>query len=419
MSSMYQSVGDVYKKLESIPMFGNKGAGSANFSLEAIRSFCHKLGNPQDSFPSIHVAGTNGKGTTCRMLASICESAGYKTGLYTSPHLTDYRERFIVNGKWISEDQLLEFFQVHEQLIEKNPLTYFELSTAVAFWFFARTGVDIAIIETGLGGRLDATNIITPIASVITSIGLDHTDILGNTLQSIAREKAGIVKPGIPVVIGRLPEEAEAEVKVAATNKGSGVFVASPSGRIKFPGLENQNQHQYSIAVAMNQEIVRTVLRCVSEELPVSSSSIEDGLSKWSDRYPAGVSFQLMHSTYPWYFDGAHNIDALRLLNRQMILISPLKNWTMVVSLMKDKLTEDVSAILSEIGELYYCKIDSERALSVEMAKRQLPGVKVLESDHKLPSEWVQKYKSELVIFGGSFYFYRTVKRWMENIADE
>ncbi|MFO7848119.1 MAG: Mur ligase family protein, partial [Balneolaceae bacterium] len=206
MSGHYRNYKDVLHKLESIPMFGRQGKSAANFSLEPIRNFCEKLGNPQNKFRSVHVAGTNGKGTTCRMLASVYQEAGYRTGLYTSPHLADYRERFTVNSKWIPKQYLLRFFQEHSGLIESHKLTYFELSTAVAYWYFSEMETDVAILETGLGGRLDATNIVKPMVTVITSVGLDHTDLLGDTVEMIAAEKAGIIKPNTPVVAGQVPE---------------------------------------------------------------------------------------------------------------------------------------------------------------------------------------------------------------------
>src|SRR6056297_4132286 len=151
-------------------MFSDRGKSAANFDLERMQKLCAKLGNPQDDVPLIHVAGTNGKGTTCRMLASVYQSAGYRTGLFTSPHLIDYRERMTVNSEWIKEKDLLRFFQGNEEIIREMKPTYFELATATGFWYFRDERVDVAIIETGLGGRLDATNIIQPVASVITSV---------------------------------------------------------------------------------------------------------------------------------------------------------------------------------------------------------------------------------------------------------
>ena len=165
------------------------------------------LGNPHLNFKSIHVAGTNGKGSCSHMMSSILQEAGYKVGLYTSPHLKDFRERIKINGKMIPEEQVIDFVSVNKKEFEKIKMSFFEMTVAMSFQYFSENKVDIAIIECGLGGRLDSTNIITPEISVITNIGLDHTNLLGNTLEEIATEKAGIIKKGIPVMIGRKQNE--------------------------------------------------------------------------------------------------------------------------------------------------------------------------------------------------------------------
>ncbi|MEX2602115.1 MAG: Mur ligase family protein, partial [Balneolaceae bacterium] len=224
MSGRFTTAEDLHNYLESIPMFGRVGASATRFVLDYMEEFSRRMGNPQNGFRSIHVAGTNGKGTTCQMLASVYMEAGYRVGLYTSPHLTRIHERFRVNDETITDEELLEFFRRYERDLEEVPLTYFELSTAIAFWYLNRQNVDLAIIETGLGGRLDATNVITPEVSVITSISLDHTDFLGNTIGEIAREKAGIIKSGRPVVTGSLPEEALVVIRETAAANGSQVF---------------------------------------------------------------------------------------------------------------------------------------------------------------------------------------------------
>ena len=211
--SKYKTPEDVFRFLNSIPQFGSSGAGAVDLSLDRVRDFCAAAGNPQNRYKAVHVAGTNGKGSVCKMLASVCQEAGYKTGLYTSPHLLKYNERIRINTVEIPDYKILQFFQIYENELDTIHLTYFEIGTCLAFWYFADQEVDIAIIETGLGGRLDATNIITPEVSVITSISLDHTNILGNKISLIASEKAGIIKNRRPVVIGDLPAEA---VKVIA-----------------------------------------------------------------------------------------------------------------------------------------------------------------------------------------------------------
>ena len=187
---------------QHLPMFSRIGAAAYKKDLHNTIALCDAIDNPQNKFKSIHIAGTNGKGSTSHMLAAILQQAGYKTGLYTSPHLKDFRERIKVNGAMIADDFVIEFVQRTKTISEKIQPSFFELTVAMAFEYFAQQKVDIAVIETGLGGRLDSTNIITPVLSVITNIGYDHMNILGNTLEEIAMEKAGIIKPNVPVVVG-------------------------------------------------------------------------------------------------------------------------------------------------------------------------------------------------------------------------
>ena len=199
-----QTIDYLYKQL---PMFSRIGAAAYKKDLHNTIELCKAIGNPQNKFKTIHVAGTNGKGSTSHMLAAILQQAGYKTGLYTSPHLKDFRERIKLNGQMIPKEFVVKFVAQTKELAEKIEPSFFELTVAMAFDFFAKEQVDIAVIETGLGGRLDSTNIITPLLSIITNIGWDHMNILGDSLEKIAFEKAGIIKPNVPVVIGEyLPE---------------------------------------------------------------------------------------------------------------------------------------------------------------------------------------------------------------------
>src|SRR5690554_94286 len=195
---------------DRLPMFSKQGKSAIKKDLVNIKKLCGTLGNPHQQFKSIHVAGTNGKGSTSHMLAAVLQTAGYKTGLYTSPHLLDFRERIRVNGEMISKEEVVYFVEQHKTLIEEIEPSFFEVTVAMAFYIFAKQGVDFAIIETGLGGRLDSTNIINPIISIITNISLDHVNILGNNLQEIAKEKAGIIKENTPVVISEKDPETEA-----------------------------------------------------------------------------------------------------------------------------------------------------------------------------------------------------------------
>ena len=207
-------------------MYQRVGASAYKVDLSNTLKLMSHLETPQKSFKSVHVAGTNGKGSTSHMLASVLQEAGYKTGLYTSPHLKDFRERIKINGELITEDAVTDFVKNHQSFFEENQLSFFEMTVGLAFDYFRKEGVDIAIIEVGLGGRLDSTNVIQPEVSVITNIGLDHTKFLGNTLEEIAFEKAGIIKPNIPVVIGEtLPETKKVFQEIAATNNSRVIFV--------------------------------------------------------------------------------------------------------------------------------------------------------------------------------------------------
>ncbi len=197
----------LYYLYSQLPMFTRDGPSAFKKDLTNTIELCKRLDNPQHKFKSVHIAGTNGKGSTSHMLAAILQTAGYKTGLYTSPHLKDFRERIRVNGEMISEQQVIDFVEQHKPDFEAIKPSFFELTVAMAFDAFAKAKVDIAVVEVGLGGRLDSTNIITPLLSVITNIGWDHMNMLGNTKQLIAGEKAGIIKAGIPVIIGEYQPE--------------------------------------------------------------------------------------------------------------------------------------------------------------------------------------------------------------------
>jgi dihydrofolate synthase/folylpolyglutamate synthase len=209
-----------------LPAFTRIGKAAYKANLDNIEQLCSALGNPERKFKSIHIAGTNGKGSTSHYLASILQEAGYKTGLFTSPHLKDFRERIKLNGKPISRQKVVKFTQQHTALFEELQPSFFEMSVALAFDYFAREQVDIAVIETGLGGRLDSTNVIIPELSLITNISFDHMDLLGDTLEQIASEKAGIIKQGIPVIVGEIQHETIEVFTSVSSNRKSPVVLA-------------------------------------------------------------------------------------------------------------------------------------------------------------------------------------------------
>lgn len=205
----FTHINDVWAFLDNIPKFQDSGISAANFSFDNITEFLRRIGDPHLELPAIHIAGTNGKGTTGYLLEKVYHDAGYVTGLFTSPHLIRYNERVRIGMHEIPDQDLMVFFNQYQDLLQEIKLSYFEISTALAFWYFKRCDVDIAILETGLGGRLDSTNLIEPLLSIITSVGLDHQDILGETIEEIAGEKAGIIKNETPVILGNMPETAE------------------------------------------------------------------------------------------------------------------------------------------------------------------------------------------------------------------
>lgn len=210
---------------QALPAYETKGATAYKPGLERIAAFCRHMGNPQRNFFTIHVAGTNGKGSVSHIIASVLQQAGYRTGLFTSPHLLDFRERIRVDGEMIPKQKVVNFVDKHHDKMVELDLSFFEMTAALAFDYFAQSDVEVAVIETGLGGRLDATNIIVPVVSVITNIGLEHTDLLGDTLQKIAAEKAGIIKKSIPVIVGESDERYDSVIEqTAAANKSKTLY---------------------------------------------------------------------------------------------------------------------------------------------------------------------------------------------------
>lgn len=416
--TQFKSITDVRNYLNSIPMFGKVGIAAANFSLDSMLHFCKLMGNPEYNFRSVHVAGTNGKGTTCQMLASVYQQAGCKTGLYTSPHLISFNERIRINGENISDSALLKFFQVMGDHLAENPLTYFELSTCIAFWYFSKEEVDIAIIETGLGGRLDATNVITPEVSIITSIGLDHTDILGDTIEKIAAEKGGIIKTGRPVVCGVIPEVAENVIKTIAAEQQAPFHQVSAWGIDELTKRFVSADHPDSLSVssknrknidARNVAAVFETVRLVNNILPVSDEDFVTGIENTDKNYPDHAHFQKIHPEYEWYFDGAHNSEASVILAEELKKMADPGKWTVILSFMKDKATPGVLNVWNSFPCIYYYEQESERASPFEQIGKTLQNC--IKINH--PADLLNELKTELVIFTGSFYFYSIVMHWM------
>ena len=304
------------------------------FGLQGIRALLNSTGNPHTSFSSIHIAGTNGKGSTASMIAAMLTAAGYKTGLYTSPHVVDFTERIRINGKPIPQRDVVEILRKLKPLVRRNKATFFETVTAIAFHFFAQRKVDIAVIETGLGGRLDATNVIEPLISVITTIGLDHTEILGKTISKIASEKAGIIKPGIPCVVGVLEPVARQVIKKIARQRSSALIRTSAKIKIISSGI---NGTQFDVKTGRTQfkkltlslagihQVANAILALKTVQqldkiktIHVPESAIRKGLARVQLYSGLQSRLSLVHRNPLIIADVAHNPDAVSALVRSL-----------------------------------------------------------------------------------------------------
>ncbi len=411
--------------LESIPKFQSRGSAAAKFDLSRFRDFCHAMDDPHEKFEAIHVGGTNGKGSTCNILASVFQQAEYNVGVYTSPHIISFNERFRVNDEVIPDKELLHFFNTYIEDIEKHTLTYFEISTAIAFWWFARAKVDIACIEVGLGGRLDATNIIDPKVSVITSISLDHTDILGDTIAEIAKEKGGIIKEGRPIIIGNLPTEARDEIAKIAEQKKARLFTIDDlNARYLTPGNYCLTDKKEVINITSN---LTAPIQAKNIAIAWQACQVMGADFRWTKKIfikalkhvNTGFGrFERLLDTQDWYFDGGHNIEAVKALKASVQEIGEIKNATLVLSLMRDKVRDEVMAEFSEFKNIYYYHLGLERAATFDDINQWLPKANPFPaSDEDRKKIMQDDFDSELVIFSGSFYFYETVRDWVSTFA--
>jgi dihydrofolate synthase/folylpolyglutamate synthase len=370
------------------------------FGLRNIRALLASAGHPENAFPSIHVAGTNGKGSTSAFLASIFREAGCRTGLYTSPHLIRFTERIRVNGKEIPDERLAYYVAALRPAIEKTGATFFEATTCVAFLYFVDEGVDIAVVETGLGGRLDATNVLRPLVSVITNVSFDHREFLGNTLRAIAREKAGIIKQGVPVVTASIDPVVLSVLRQAASRRGTRLSLSyelvrtskrKSDGRVSFrsrglsiapvrPGLAGEFQrHNAALAVAALVVLLRN--RSARKELPgLNARTIRRGIARVRMNTGLQGRLQKIRSGGGVLIDVAHNHEGIRTLIRELGTLKPPPRVA-VFGVMKDK---EYGAMLGElsafVGTLVAVRPATRRALPIGVLMREARknGMKVV-----------------------------------------
>lgn len=346
-----------------LPMYQRKGAVAYRPDLAAMQKLDQYLETPHKAFKSIHIAGTNGKGSTAHMIASVLQTAGYKTALYTSPHLLDFRERIKVDGEMISKKDVVEFINAHKDYFESQRLSFFEMTVGLAFWYFKREQVDFAIIEVGLGGRLDATNIITPELSVITNIGLDHTQFLGNTHAEIAVEKAGIIKLGIPVVIGEKDKRTLAIFESIAKTKRAPLYFAENTPSIFSSDLKGKYQ-------AKNIQTAISALNQLSL-LNVDNETLKKGLSTVVFNTNLMGRWQTLSSNPDIILDVAHNKEGLTYISEQLKRLR-YKTVYLVMGFVKGRDINELLGLFSSEVIFYFSSPNLERALPLDQLKASL-----------------------------------------------
>ena len=351
---------------EQLPMYQHQGASAYKKDLTNTLMLADYLGNPEKKLKCIHVAGTNGKGSTSHMLASIFQEAGYKTGLYTSPHLKDYRERIKIDGKEIPEDFVCEFIAKHKSFFDEHTLSFFEMTVGLAFDYFEKEKVDIAIIEVGLGGRLDSTNIITPLLSVITNIGLDHTQFLGTTLQEIAVEKAGIIKNHIPVVIGEYTNETKPIFMAKAQETNSEIYFASELINKEYTSslIGDYQKH--------NKKTVLQSVKVVQEkyDYKISETNIKNGFLNVIENTGLQGRWQQLKDNPKVICDTAHNKHGLEIVLKQ-IQKTNFDQLHIVLGVANDKDLAEILPLFPKNAKYYFCKPNIPRGLDAEIVKKK------------------------------------------------
>lgn len=351
---------------EQLPMYQTQGASAYKKDLTNTILLTNYLENPENNIKCIHVAGTNGKGSTSHLLASVLQEAGYKVGLYTSPHLIDFRERIKVNGLEISEKYVVDFINKHKSFFEENQLSFFEMTVGLTFDFFKSENVDIAVIEVGMGGRLDATNIITPLISVITNIDFDHTQFLGNTYQAIASEKAGIIKNNIPVVIGEYNQETKPVFIAKATSKNATVYFASDIISETYPSVL-QGDYQVN-----NKKTVLQTLRVLQmqNQFQISENNIINGFQNVILNTGLRGRWQQLNDLPKVVCDTAHNQAGLKIVMNQ-IQKHDFDDLHLVIGVVNDKNLEEILPLFPKNAKYYFCKPNILRGLDAQVLKHE------------------------------------------------
>jgi dihydrofolate synthase/folylpolyglutamate synthase len=410
----------------ALPMFQRIGAAAYKANLDNTLAFDEYLDRPHMSFKSIHVAGTNGKGSVCHILSAILQQAGYKTGLYTSPHLKDFRERIRINGQCIPEKEVVGFVEKHKPFIEKLKPSFFEMTVSMAFDYFRKEKVDIAVIETGLGGRLDSTNIISPIVSVITNIGLDHTNFLGNTLKKIAGEKAGIIKHRTPVVIGETQEVFPVFMK-KANELNAPLLIADQKYRVEEYESGSMNKQAFRVYLRdglrfdaiitdllgdYQRKNIATVLRTVDALIEagfeVPDSSILSGCRNVKKLTGLRGRWEILDTKPLIICDTGHNREGLIEVVRQIRRID-YKQLHFIFGTVSDKNPSDVLKVLPRDAIYYFTQAPIPRALARDELAKEAFKIGLQGESYATPLEALKAARGEsdsedLIFIGGSTF---------------
>ena len=384
-----------------LPMYQRQGVAAYKVDIGNIVAASKYLGNPHTQFKSIHIAGTNGKGSTAHMLTSVLQEAGYKVGLYTSPHLKDFRERIKVNGKMITEQEVVGFVKESKTIFEEMELSFFEFTVAMAFDYFAKEKVDIAIIETGLGGRLDSTNIIKPELSIITNIGIDHTNLLGNTIEKIAAEKAGIIKENTPIIIGRKQKETNTIFQNIAKEKNAHLIYTNP-----------QQNYVTDLKGEYQKENINTTIAVIEQLLEqgwvINRSNIEQGLLKTITNTQLLGRWQTLSKSPDIICDTGHNEDGIKQISKQL-KNTKFEQLHFVFGTVNDKNLDSILSHLPKNACYYFCQADIVRAMNAQELKNKakafnLNGDAFTSVKQALNNAKECANKDDLIFIGGSTF---------------
>lgn len=345
----------------SVPMFQNVGAAGYKEGLQNTLTLDEHFNHPHRSFRTVHVAGTNGKGSCSHTIAAMLQSEGYKVGLYTSPHLVDFRERIRINGKCISKQYVINFVKKERKFFEPLHPSFFELTTALAFKYFAEQKVDWAVIEVGLGGRLDCTNIIKPELSIITNISFDHTAFLGDTLAKIAKEKAGIIKPETPVVIGEANEETKPVFENIAKHNNAPILFAEEMNLQEFDDIEFEPKGSY-------QQKNRATILCAAKQLGISREAIKNGMANVCETTGLIGRWQTLRKEPLVICDTGHNVGGWQYISEQIKQV-PCSTRRIVFGMVDDKDINTVMTMLPKDATYYWTQAETKRAINHEKVK--------------------------------------------------